>query len=141
MTRKIGRGSWERKAYDIIAEQVPAEKLLVGETFNPSGKWSSYPPHKHDKNNPPKETVLEEVYVFKINPKQGFAIQRIYSGEGDIDDAYVIKNNDVMAIPRGYHPVVAAPGYSVYYLWILAGEKREMLIKEDPDHSWIKGEN
>ncbi|MCD6257927.1 5-deoxy-glucuronate isomerase [Candidatus Aerophobetes bacterium] len=134
---KRGKSNWKREIHDIIMSNVRAEKLLVGETFNPPGNWSSYPPHKHDQDNPPYEYKLEEIYFFKIHPPQGFGIQRIYSPQNNLDELYLVKNNDLIVIPCGYHPVVAAPGYSLYYLWVLAGEKREMKLRNDPEHEWI----
>jgi len=136
---KRGTSNWKREVHDIIMDNVQAEKLLVGETFNPPGNWSSYPPHKHDRNDPPYEYKLEEIYFFKIHPPQGFGIQRIYSPQNNFDELYLVKNNDLIVIPYGYHPVVAAPGYSLYYLWVLAGEKRAMRVRDDPEHEWIKG--
>jgi len=135
---KRGFSNWTREIHDIIVENVQAEKLLVGETFNPPGNWSSYPPHKHDQDNPPHEYKLEEVYFFKLQPSQGFGVQRIYSPHNNLDELYLIQNNDVIIIPCGYHPVVAAPGYSLYYLWVLAGNTRVMKMRDDPEHSWVK---
>ena len=116
----------------------------IVKTISPPGNWSSFPPHKHGVENPPEETKLEEVYFFKIQPEEGFGMQRLYT-DPDLDDegfdeALVLKNNTVTIMPRGYHPVCAAPGYSVYYLWILAGKNRKLIPKEDPQHSWIKNE-
>ncbi len=135
---KRGFSNLAREVHRIILENVQAEKLLVGETFNPPGNWSSYPPHKHDRHDPPRECKLEEIYFFKVLPAQGFGIQRIYSPDDNLDDLYLIQNNDVIIVPRGYHPVVAAPGYSLYYLWVLAGSAREMWMRDDPEHSWVK---
>ena len=139
--RSVGSGVWTRNMYDIIDERTSAGRLLVGETINPPGNWSSFPPHKHDIENPPEETKLEEVYFFKIQPEEGFGMQRIYtapdSKDEGFDEAIVLKNNTVTVMPRGYHPVCAAPGYSVYYLWILAGKNRKLIPREDPQHSWI----
>ncbi len=133
-----GKDTFERQIHDILDVSFPSKRLLVGETFNPPGKWSSYPPHKHDTMAPPDETRMEEVYVFKINPPQGFGFQRIYSPERKVDDAYVVRDSSVVKLPFGYHPVVTAPGYSLYYLWILAGEPRNYILHDDPDHAWAK---
>jgi len=129
--RVVGKDNWKRNVYDIIYENVEAEHILIGETFNPSGNWSSYPPHKHDEDNLPEESKLEEVYFFKVNPETGFGFQRIFTDDGKIDKAIVIKDNSIVAIPSGYHPVVVAPGHKLYYLWFLAGEKR--ILKP---HEW-----
>lgn len=133
-----GRDTFERQVHDIIDGNFPSRRLLVGETFNPPGKWSSYPPHKHDRMAPPEETKMEQVYFFKVDPPQGFGIQRIYSPDRKVDDAYVIRDNSLTKLPFGYHPVAAAPGYSLYYLWVLAGEPRNYTPYEDPDHRWVK---
>jgi len=134
--RRVGEGTFLREIYDIaVAENVAAERLLVGETYNLPGLWSSYPPHKHDVHAPPQESKLEEVYHFRVNPPQGFGMQRIY-GEGG-DESYAVQDRDTVTIARGFHPVAAAPGYQLYYLWVLAGEERVMHPREDAAHSWV----
>ena len=162
--RKVGDGACYREIHDILtADSLPAERLLVGETYNPPGLWSSYPPHKHDVHQPPldfarggpplgggdpehaegppAEHALEEVYHFQLDPPQGFGIHRVY-GEGlpgqGLEDCYAVHDGDTAVITRGYHPVVAAPGYRLYYLWMLAGEKRELVWSEDPAHAWVR---
>jgi len=137
--RAVGEGAFQREVCDIAcAGDGAGERLLVGETYNPSGLWSSYPPHKHDTQRPPEESKLEEVYHFRVKPAGGFGIQRVY-GDG-FDEAYAVQNRDTVAITRGYHPVGAAPGYELYYLWILAGEERVMHWWEDPSHSWVSSQ-
>jgi 5-deoxy-glucuronate isomerase len=133
-----GKDTFERQVHDIIDFNFPSKRLLVGETFNPPGKWSSYPPHKHDRMAPPDETRMEEVYFFKVNPPQGFGFQRIYSPDRNLDQAYVIRDNSLTKLPFGYHPTAAAPGYSLYYLWVLAGEPRNYTLYDDPDHAWVR---
>ncbi len=133
-----GKDVYERQIHDIIDANFPSKRLLVGETFNPPGKWSSYPPHKHDTMNPPDETRMEEIYFFRITPPQGFGFQRIYSPERKLDDVFVVRDNSLAKLPLGFHPVVGAPGYSLYYLWILAGEPRNYILHDDPDHKWVK---
>ena len=109
---------------------------MLGETINPPGNWSSYPPHKHDRHAPPEEVALEEVYYYRFKPEGGFGVQLIYD---DHDErAQVVRDGDVVAIPSGYHPVVAAPGYSLYYLWVMAGEGRELAPFFDPRHVWVQ---
>jgi len=139
--KSAGTSNWSRKVYTCVGDNVKAKRLLVGETVNPPGNWSSAPPHKHDVKSA-FETPLEEVYFFKIMPTQGFGLQRIYSGPEDrepFDEVYVVENNDAVVIPRGYHPVVAGPGYQLYYLWMLAGEERRYgAWTDDPRHSWLR---
>jgi len=138
MIEKRGKDNYRREIHNIMVNNIRAETLLVGETFNESGQWSSYPPHKHDEDNLPQEVKLEEVYFYKVYPEQGFGIQRIYSADKQLDEVYVVENNDVVLIPKGYHPVVAAAGYKLYYLWVLAGEKRIMRMREDSQHRWVR---
>jgi 5-deoxy-glucuronate isomerase len=137
----VGATNWSRKVFTAVGGNISAQKLLVGETINPPGNWSSSPPHKHDRKSG-NEAELEEVYFYKVKPPQGFGLQRIYTApdsEEPFDEVYVVQNNDVVVIPRGYHPVVAAAGYSLYYLWILAGEERKYgAWSDDPVHSWLK---
>jgi 5-deoxy-glucuronate isomerase len=135
--REVGKGNWHRTVFDIVPGEFAAEKLIIGETFNPPGNWSSSPPHKHDRDDPPREEKFEEVYFYRLDPPQGFALQRVYSADGDLDVCYAVKHNDAVVLPRGYHPVVAAPGYRLYYLWVLAGQSRNPVWSEDPAHSWI----
>ena len=135
--REVGRGNWSRLVYDVIPGDFAADKLIVGETFNPPGNWSSSPPHKHDRHDPPRESKFEEVYFYRFDPSQGFALQRVYSAEKDLDVCFSVEQNDAVVLPRGYHPVVAAPGYRLYYLWVLAGDTRDPVWFEDPAHAWI----
>lgn len=140
VVNRRGRDLFQRRVEDIVADHVEADHIVVGETFNAAGNWSSYPPHKHDVENPPVESEMQELYLFKINPQQGFAVQVIYTADGEIDQAYRIVDGDVTLLPRGYHPVAAAPGYEVYYLWVIAGSThRSMRPNDDPAHAWVKG--
>lgn len=131
-----GDANWSRSVRTILGPSDDAGRLLVGETINPPGNWSSYPPHKHDTHNPPHEVQLEEVYLFKVSPEGGFGIQLLY--DDDRNDAFIVCDNDVAAIKSGYHPVVGAPGYSLYYLWVMAGIGRQMIPALDPQHAWVQ---
>jgi 5-deoxy-glucuronate isomerase len=131
-----GRGNFARRVRDILPAARPAVRLLAGETVNPPGNWSSSPPHKHDRHDPPAETGLEEVYLFRVRPAQGFGLQHSYHAAGP-SRSFAVEDLDVAAIPAGYHPVVAAPGYELYYLWCLAGESRELRWTPDPAHAWV----
>ena len=141
MESQVGAWNWKRTVYTSIGENVKAQRLLVGETFNPPGNWSSYPPHKHDRKSP-SEVPLEEVYFFKVKPPNGFGLQRIYTSPEDeepFDEIFLLENDATVVIPRGYHPVVAAPGYQLYYLWVLAGEERKYgAWSDDPNHGWLR---
>ena len=137
-----GAGNWQRRVYTGVGPNVDADRLLVGETFNQPGCWSSFPPHKHDEDRPPHEAWYEEVYFFLLKPKQGFGIQRVYTApkaRTPLDECFVLRDGDTVAFPAGYHPVAAAPGYQLYYFWGLAGEQRQYAAwSDDPDHAWIR---
>lgn len=136
VSKEVGRDSFQRTVRHIVSEDsLPAQRILVGETLNPPGRWSSFPPHKHDSPRLPEESKLEEVYYYRVRPKQGFGVQRVY-GDG-LDETYAIQDGDAVAISHGYHPVAAPPGYELYYLWVLAGEERIMRPYEDPNHAWV----
>jgi 5-deoxy-glucuronate isomerase len=132
-----GTGNFARRVRDILPSSRPATRLLAGETINPPGNWSSSPPHKHDRHAPPEEADLEEIYLFRVDPAQGFGLQLSYSTEPAQERALVVRDLDVVQIPAGYHPVVAGPGYGLYYLWCLAGQGRELHWFADPEHAWV----
>jgi 5-deoxy-glucuronate isomerase len=128
-----GKDIYSRDVHDIFVTDAHASRLMVGETFNPPGHWSSFPPHKHDGRD--GEPVLEEVYYFRLSPPQGFGQQMLYT-DGECV-AHVVRDGDTVLLPYGYHPVAAAPGYRLYYLWGMAGEHRKLALHEDPAHTWI----
>lgn len=131
--RIVGTGTYERSVRTIIGEDFPAERLLVGETINQAGKWSSYPPHRHEKNSPPHEARLEEVYYYKLESPKAFGIQRIYTDDGRIDETHTVREGDLCVLPRGYHPVAATPNSRLYYFWALGGQNRKMQVRTDPN--------
>jgi 5-deoxy-glucuronate isomerase len=135
MTR--GAGSNTRYVRNILSETVAAESLLVVEVITPGGNWSSYPPHKHDRDALPDESYLEETYYHRISPKQGFAFQRVYTDDRSLDETMAVYDRDVVLVPRGYHPVGAPHGYELYYLNVMAGPKRTWRFHNDPDHAWM----
>ena len=132
-----GKGSNTRYVCDILPQDEPAESVLVVEVRTPSGHSSSYPPHKHDVDNIPKESQLEETYYHRVNPPQGFVFQRVYSDSRDIDESMAVSDRDVVLVPRGYHPVVVPHGYESYYFNVMAGPKRVWHFHNDPAHEWI----
>ncbi|MDQ1408965.1 MAG: 5-deoxy-glucuronate isomerase [Acidobacteriaceae bacterium] len=134
-----GGGNASRQIVDIIKPDFPADKLVVIEAYTPGGNWSSYPPHKHDVHNPPNEVDLDEIYYYRIeHPKEGFALQRLYSADKSRDFTVRAQDGDAVLVHSGFHPVVAGPGYNVYYLNFLAGSSRTLSVTEDPNHLWIK---
>jgi 5-deoxy-glucuronate isomerase len=132
-----GKGANMRYVCDILPQDQPAESLLVVEVRTPSGNSSSYPPHKHDVDNIPVESLLEESYYHRIDPPQGFVFQRIYSDSRDIDESMAVEDRNVVLVPRGYHPVVVPHGYRSYYFNVMAGPKRVWHFHNDPAHEWI----
>ena len=140
--RTVGKDNWQRTVVTGIGDNIQADRLMVGETVNPPGNWSSAPPHKHDAWSA-GEVPMEEVYYYRLNPPQGFALQRVYTAPGDpdpFDVTYAVGDGDVVVIPRGYHPVVAGPGYQLLYVWVLAGDERRYgAWSDDPRHTWITG--
>jgi 5-deoxy-glucuronate isomerase len=132
-----GYGNMERRIHPILMEDRPAERLLVVEVITPKGHWSSYPPHKHDQDDLPNESYLEETYYHKIQPLQGFAVQRVYTEDRALDETMTVQDDDTVLVPRGYHAVSTPPGYDLYYLNVMAGPVREWKVKNDPDHEWL----
>lgn len=132
-----GQGSNTRFICNILPEQEKADSLLVVEVKTPAGNWSSYPPHKHDSDNPPHESYLEETYYHRINPPQGFVFQRVYTDDLSIDETMAVEDKCVVMVPRGYHPVGVPYGYDSYYLNVMAGPKRQWIFKNHPDHQWM----
>jgi 5-deoxy-glucuronate isomerase len=132
-----GKGANIRHVCDILPQDQPAESVLVVEVRTPSANSSSYPPHKHDIDNIPIESLLEETYYHRINPPQGFVFQRVYTDARDIDEAMTVEDRNVVLVPRGYHPVVVPYGYESYYFNVMAGPKRVWHFHNDPAHEWI----
>ncbi len=132
-----GQGTNTRHVRNILPETGEAENLLVVEVITPSGHWSSYPPHKHDRDALPAESQLEETYYHRLNPPQGYAVQRVYTDDRSLDETMAVSDGDVVLVPRGYHPVGAAHGYDLYYLNVMAGPKRVWRFHNDPDHAWL----
>jgi 5-deoxy-glucuronate isomerase len=136
--RTAGTGNWSRSVRTILGPGADAGRLVVGETISPPGNWSSYPPHKHDRHAPPDEAALEEVYFYRFKPTGGFGVQLLYDDRHE--RALVVGDGDAVTIRSGYHPVVAAPGYALYYLWVMAGEGRDLVPYLDPQHAWVQEE-
>lgn len=120
-----------------MEERDVADSLLVTEVFTPAGHWSSYPPHRHDEDNFPDMTYLEETYYHRLNPEQGFGVQRVWTEDGSLDETMAVSNHDVVLVPKGHHPCGAPYGYEMYYLNVMAGPLRKWRFKNHPDHDWI----
>jgi 5-deoxy-glucuronate isomerase len=132
-----GQGTNVRHVANILPETEEAESLLVVEVITPGGHTSSYPPHKHDRDDLPRESLLEETYYHRLNPRQGFAFQRVYTDDRSLDEAMAVEDGDVTLVPRGYHPVAATHGYDLYYLNVMAGPKRTWKFHNAPEHQWL----
>jgi 5-deoxy-glucuronate isomerase len=135
-----GGGNASRQIVDVITPAFPADKLMVIEVYTPGGNWSSYPPHKHDVCNPPAEVDLDEIYYYRIRQPEGFALQHLYSSNDTEEQTLKARDGDTVLVHSGYHPVVAGPGYTVYYLNFLAGSSRALAVTEDPQHVWIRSD-
>ncbi len=137
-----GAGMASRQVNNFCApDALEADRLIAVEVLTPAGNWSSYPPHKHDEDVPGKETVLEEIYFYEV-ARDGFGFQRVYgSGPGrEIDVCAEVRSGDAVIMPHGYHgPSMAAPGYDLYYLNVMAGPgERAWRFTDDPAHAWIR---
>ncbi|MCJ8323971.1 MAG: 5-deoxy-glucuronate isomerase [Rhizobiales bacterium] len=132
-----GKGANVRHVCNILPDDQPADSLLVVEVITPNGNCSSYPPHKHDQDNLPHESFLEETYYHRIDPPQGFAFQRVYTDDRSLDETMTVEDGDVVQVPKGYHPVGTLYGYDLYYLNVMAGPIRKWQFNNDKDHEWI----
>jgi 5-deoxy-glucuronate isomerase len=133
-----GGGNVSRQIVDVIPPSFPADKLVVIEVYTPGGNWSSYPPHKHDTHNPPKEVDQDEIYYYRTARPEGFAFQYLYSDKDINGQTVRARDGDAVLVRGGYHAVVAGPGYDVYYLNFLAGTSRALAVTEDQNHAWIR---
>lgn len=134
------RGKYQnrRTVHNILPDSDPsASSLLVVEVYTEGGNFSSYPPHKHDQDNLPEESLLEETYYHELDPRQGFVFQRVYTDDRSLDETMAVEHGDVVIVPAGYHPVGVPDGYSSYYLNVMAGPQRVWKFHNDTDHEWI----
>lgn len=132
-----GEGTNQRFVTDILPASEQADSLLVVEVITPSSHSSSYPPHKHDTDALPNESSLEETYYHRLNPAQGYVLQRVYTDDRSLDEAVAAEDHDVVMVPKGYHPVTVPHGYTSYYFNVMAGEKRSWVFRNDPAHEWM----
>lgn len=133
-----GSGTNTRHVRNILPDTSPdAESLLVVEVITPGGNWSSYPPHKHDTDNFPNETYLEETYYHRLARGAGFAVQRVYTDDGSLDETLAFGDRDVVLVPKGYHPVGAPHGFDLWYLNVMAGPVRAWKFTMAPEHAFL----
>lgn len=133
----LGKEPWKRDFHGLVDADSNADYLTVGESFVEPGNWAGFPGHKHDVDNMPAESVAEEIYYFLFDKEQGFGFQSLYTADGEIDETYRVKNNDLVEFPRGYHLTQTAPGYRMYILWFMAGDVQGVHRTNDPDHEWV----
>lgn len=131
-----------RQINSLIEPGFGSSKLVAVEVYTPSGNWSSFPAHKHDERivdarGELVEACLEEIYFYKIDKQQGYAIQQVYTSDSSLNELMQVKTNDVVMVPKGYHPVTAGHGYNCYYLNFLAGSDQVLTSTTDPAHVWI----
>ena len=134
----LGEVPYQRETSFIIDGNSNAKVLTIGEAYCTEGNWAGFPPHKHDVNDMPRECVAEEIYYFLFDPKQGFAVQCMYTSDGSLDEAYRVKNDELVEFPYGYHTTVSTPGYQTYFLWLMAGDYQGFNRSNDPEHDWVK---
>lgn len=135
-----GGGAARRQVNHILAYPLPAERLILFEVYVPGGMWSGWPPHCHDRYM--HSPYLEEIYYYRIDPSDGFAIHRNYRRDSAWNELFAVQNGDTVLVTQGFHPVAAAPGCNVYFLNYLAGEllgeARATPPCDDPAYTWIK---
>lgn len=134
----LGRVPFQRETSFIIDGNSNAKVLTIGEAYTTEGNWAGFPPHKHDEDNMPTECIAEEIYYFLFDPGQGFGVQLLYTADGELDEAYRVKNDELVEFPYGYHSTVSTPGYQTYFLWLMAGDYQGFNRSNDPEHDWIK---
>ena len=139
-----GGDNANRQINSLLQPGFNCHKIVCVEVYTPSGNWSSYPAHKHDErkvdaNGNLLEAALEEIYFYKIDKPNGFAIQQVYTDDRSLDEVIKVHNNEAVLVPKGYHPVVAGHGYNVYYLNFLAGSDQSLANTPDPQQEWIFG--
>ena len=131
-----GKGTNTRHVRNILPDTATAESVLVVEVITPGGNWSSYPPHKHDTDDFPRETLLEETYYHRL-ARPGFAFQRVYTDDGSLDETMAPADGDVVLVPKGYHPVGAPHGFDLYSLNVMAGPVRAWKFTMAPSHAFL----
>jgi 5-deoxy-glucuronate isomerase len=132
-----GGANASRQIVEVMPPDFPGDRVIAVEVYTPSGNWSSYPPHKHEVHNPPAEVDLDEIYYYRFEHPNAYALQRLYASDNSRDTVVTARDGDAVLIRDGYHPVVAGHGYNVYYLNFLAGSARSLANTTDPAHAWV----
>lgn len=136
IVKQLGKPGFEREAHFLLDERVKASRVYFGENFIRGGQWSSFPGHKHDTNKMPAEGFAEEIYYYEFDKAAGYGIQQVYTADRVIDEAYAVRNGDIVEIPKGYHPCCVAPGYTGYLLWLMSCDNRGFYMTADPEQAW-----
>jgi 5-deoxy-glucuronate isomerase len=137
VVKVLGEQPFKRTTSFLFDGTTNAKFLTIGEGYINDGNWAGFPPHKHDVDDMPNECIAEEIYYFLFDPKQGFAIQCSYASDGEFDEAYRVKYDELVELPYGYHTTVGTPGYTTYFLWLMAGDHQGFNRRIDPEHEWI----
>ena len=140
VTEVRGAGNATRQINHIITPEFPADRLEVVEVYTPSGNWSSWPPHKHDTDDMPREAILEEVYSYRFRRPEAWGVQRLYRADGSRDLLWSVRDGETVIVTDGYHPFVATHGDDAYYLNALAGDVRTMACSYDPVLDAVRSE-
>mgnify|MGYP003114692888 CR=1 FL=1 len=133
-TKQAGAGNFERTVKTFIDNSIGFKNLIIGETTKDAGNWSSWPPHKHDTIVTDMQSKQKEIYLYKFSEPNGFGVQLIYNTDLTDADINIVRNNSEIKIEKGYHPVVAAPASSMYYLWCLFGDNAFFKVHTDLDY-------
>lgn len=136
IVKNLGKPGFEREAHFLVDERMQAGRIYIGENFIRGGQWSSFPGHKHDTNDMPSEGFAEEIYYYEYDKDTGYGIQQVYTQDRAIDEAYAVRNGDIVEIPKGYHPCCVAPGYKGYLLWMMSCDNRGFFMTLDPEQEW-----
>lgn len=132
-----GGANASRQIVEVMPPDFPADRVIAVEVYTPSGNWSSYPPHKHEVHNPPAEVDLDEIYYYRFERPNAYALQHLYASDRSRETVVTAHDGDAVVIRDGYHPVVAGHGYNTYYLNFLAGSARSLANTTDPAHAWV----
>lgn len=135
LVEERGEGQTLRYVHHLLPPSAEAQRLILVEVYTPAGNWSSFPPHKHDTDDPPRESYLEEIYYYHIDPPTGFALQRIYTADETLDVSLAPCDGDLVLVPRGFHVVASSPGHECYYLNVMAGVGRVWNFTLDPAYA------
>ncbi len=138
----FGGDNATRQFNDLVPPGFGCSRIVSREVYTPSGNWSSFPAHKHDErildeNGKVLEPIQEEIYFYKFQKPEAYALQQVYTKDRSLDEILRPRHNDVVLVPKGFHPVVAEHGYHCYYLNFLAGSDQCLANTTDPDHEWI----